>query len=666
MDRVSLDPQNAIVRAPAWILAALAALSLGASLVLALQTDPGAVTYLLTIPIPFLAAGIYLLWRHPGSRTGPLMVGGVAFTMAFAALLEQAIKRAYPAGGVQRWMSGGLAAEAVILSLGLACLSLLIGLFPTGSPVDRVERLFARAVWLLPLPMILALMSNESIATDGITYGALGPFPSPLHVDALEALSPVTGTMRYAIALVLVVAVGMLLRRYRGTEAAERRQIRWVLYGSALAVLIAIGPFAVLPAVDGTIAHGALLSFSSLALLLIPLSVVIAVEQPGWIDTDAVIRRSFTYVALSAALLLVYGAAAAGLGLAAGAALPVEVAIIITVVALLVFEPARRRLQRVADRWVFGPRPDAIEAVTGFDAAVAEADPGELPQRLATTVRTAARLRWVEVELDGTPGKSGVRQGDPALIIPIRRGEEDLGVVRCGPAVVGTLTAEDAGVVAALAAQAGLVVSSARLAARIVQAHEVERRRLERNLHDGAQQELVALVAKLGLARTEARRGTVDEATLGELQRDVQTILRDLRDLAQGIHPTVLSDAGLVEAVEDRCSRMPLPVVVDVTPDLRGRRFTDDVEGAAYFFVTEGLANLLKHAGATSARVGLRQENGHLEITVADDGLGFDPDAIRRNGLAGLTDRFAALAGTVDVDARPGQGTQLRARLPVI
>lgn len=665
MDRGRRGAHNATVRALAWTLALLAAGALAVSLGLALQSDPGAVTYLLTIPIPFLAAGIYLLWRHPDSRTGPLMVGGVALTMAFAALLEQSVKRAYPAGGVQPWMSAGLTVEALLLPLGLACLALLIGLFPTGSPVDRLERLFARAVWLLPLPMLLALMSNETITTDDITYGTLGPFPSPLSVDVLQALSPVTGMTRYAIALVLVVAVGMLLRRYRGAEAAERRQIRWVLYGSALAVLIAIGPFVVLPVIDGTIAHGALLSLSSLALLLIPLSVVIAVEQPGWIDTDAVIRRSFVYVALSAGLLLVYGAVAAGLGLAAGAALPVEVAIIITVVALLVFEPARRRLQRVADRWVFGPRPDAIQAVTGFDAAVAEAGPGELPQRLAATVRTAARLRWVEVELEGTPGSSGVRQGDPALVIPIRRGEEELGVVLCGPPVMGALTPEDAGVVAALAAQAGLVVSTTRLATRIVQAHEAERRRLERNLHDGAQQELVALVAKLGLARSEARRGAVDEATLGELQRDVQTILRDLRDLAQGIHPTVLSDAGLAEAVEDRCSRMPLQVVVDVPPELRGRRFPDDIEGAAYFFVTEGLANILKHAGATTARVGLRQEKGHLEITVGDDGVGFDPDAMRHNGLAGLADRFAALAGTVDVDAHPGHGTRLRARLPV-
>ena len=210
-----------------------------------------------------------------------------------------------------------------------------------------------------------------------------------------------------------------------------------------------------------------------------------------------------------------------------------------------------------------------------------------------------------------------------------------------------------------------LLIVNMRLAGRIVGAQEAERRRLERNIHDGAQQELVALVAKLGLARARARSGGIDEETLLELQGDAQAILRDLRELAQGIHPSVLTDGGLVEAVEDRCSRLPIEVAVEASPDLRHQRFGDDVEGAAYFFVTEGLANILKHASASQAQVVIRRSNGELELAVGDNGVGFDPETIRQNGLAGLSDRFTALAGTVGIDARPGDGTVLTARLPV-
>jgi signal transduction histidine kinase len=141
-------------------------------------------------------------------------------------------------------------------------------------------------------------------------------------------------------------------------------------------------------------------------------------------------------------------------------------------------------------------------------------------------------------------------------------------------------------------------------------------------------------------------------------------ILKDLRELAQGIHPSVLTDGGLVEAVEDRCSRLPVTVTVDSSPDLRSMRFKDDIEGAAYFFVTEGLANVLKHAAATRVRVELARSNGDLELRVSDDGRGFEPGATSLNGLAGLTDRFAALAGTVSVTA-DNRGTTLEGRIPI-
>lgn len=659
------------VRRFGWIVAVTASASLLAALVSAISAGAiGTLQYLLTVPIPFMAAGVFLLWRHPDHLAGRWLVFGTAFSMAYSVLLERFVVTTLATNGAQLWMSWALIAEALLSPVGLACLAILIGLFPSGTPETPGERRYYRALWFLPLPMLVAQLANESVLVDAITYGGRS-FENPLFVEPLAWLGPATAQIRYLLAAaVLLVAIGLLIVRYRREAAGARRQIRWVLFGSAAALAIGIFPFVVLPFLMDTMSalHGGIaLTLGSIALLLIPATVVLAVEQPAWLDTDTVIRRSITYGALSVGIFVVYAAVAAGFGLAAGARLPIEIAIAITVVMALAFQPARLKLQEVADRWVFGDQPTPIEAVADFDRSMSRPDSGTaLAEHLADTTRRAARLAWVTVDLPpDQPFTSGARSTPLAVTVPIERGDQSFGTIECGPKVRGPLKDSDRDLVRALAGQAALVVSNARLAARIVQAQEAERRRLERNIHDGAQQELVALVAKLGVARAKAKNETLDEAMLIELQRDAGTILKDLRELAQGIHPSVLTDGGLVEAVEDRCSRLPIDVIVEASPGLRRHRFDDDVEGAAYFFVTESLTNVLKHADATEAEVHIRRSNGHLVLQVSDNGVGFDPGAVSGHGLTGLTDRFTALAGSVVVDAAPGRGTTLEGRIPV-
>ena len=655
-----------------WFVALTAAAALVAALGISLAQRPlpgSSILYILTVPIPFLSAGVFVLWRQPENRSGWLLVGGTAATMAYAVLLERAVVGQFNEGGAAPWTSWALFAEALVMTLGLACLALLIGLFPTGTAKTEGERRFATWVWFLPAPMLVGLLANDEILVDTISYGDVGPFENPLHVGVLSWLGPATASIRPILGSVLLVAITMLVVRYRRETTEERRQIRWVLFGSTFAMLMGIVPFILQPLLDAeSFIHGQLtLTLGSVALLLIPTTIVAAIEQPRWLDTDAVIRKSFTYGALSIGIFLVYAAIAAGLGLAAGARLPLGVAMIVTAVLAFAFQPVHNRLQRIADRWVFGERPTPISAVADFDRSIRGPGGGaELKERLAETVRQAARLRWVTVELPPEPElTSGEPTAEPVYVADIGSGEDHFGAIHCGPPVSGTFKDRDVDLVNALAGQAALIVSNARLAARIVHAQEAERRRLERNIHDGAQQELVALVAKLGLARAKTKSGTLDEATLIELQRDAGTILKDLRELAQGIHPSVLTDGGLVEAVEDRCSRLPLDVVVKTSPGLRSHRFEDDVEGAAYFFVTEGLTNVLKHAEATEARVELHRSNGDLELSVIDNGDGFDPVAVRWNGLSGLTDRFTALAGNVTLEAGSSRGTVLQGRIPI-
>jgi len=652
-----------------WIIATSAAASLVAAVVMSIATRPlpaSAIQYLLTVPIPFTAAGLFLLWRHPGNRSSELLVLGTALAMAYAALLERIIKNRYADVGYETWMSWALVVEAMTLALGLACLALLIGLFPDGRPATAGERRFSRLVWWMPLPLGVAVLANENVIVEPITYGTLPPFENPIHIEALVALGAVTEPMRSILGIAIVAAVVMLGLRLRRSADAVRRQIRWVVLGSAAALLFGMAPFIVAPLFDSDwFEHGELLlSLGSFALVLIPISMVLAIEQPDWLDTDAFISKSLTYGALSIGIFVIYGAIAAGLGLVAGTRLPLEVAIVVTAIMAFAFQPTRTRVQGIADRWVFGDRPSPIEAIAELDRSITDAG-GDLSRNLAETVQRAARLRWVSVEMSSESSyTAGDESGASVFRTEIRRGSEVFGTVACGPKLSGQFRDSDAGLVTALTGQTALILSNAHLAARIVQAQEAERRRLERNIHDGAQQELVALVAKLGLARARVRSGGVDEATFIELQRDAGNILKDLRDLAQGIHPSVLTDGGLVEAVEDRCSRLPINVEVKTSPGLRSLRFEDDVEGAAYFFVTEGLTNVLKHAEATEALVEIRIADD-LQVLVADNGSGFEPEEAAWNGLAGLTDRFTALSGDVSVATGDGNGTVLRGRIPI-
>jgi signal transduction histidine kinase len=196
--------------------------------------------------------------------------------------------------------------------------------------------------------------------------------------------------------------------------------------------------------------------------------------------------------------------------------------------------------------------------------------------------------------------------------------------------------------------------------ARLVQAGDAERRRLERDLHDGAQSRLVGLAL---LLRTARRRATADEALaalLDRAQEELQTSLAELRELARGIHPAVLTEHGLAPALDGLVSRVPVPVTVEADP---GERLPGPVESAAYFVVSEALANVAKYAHATQATVRVRRENGHVTVEVTDDGVG-GADAARGSGLRGLADRVAALDGSLSLDSPQGGGTRLRAEIP--
>jgi signal transduction histidine kinase len=409
---------------------------------------------------------------------------------------------------------------------------------------------------------------------------------------------------------------------------------------------------------------------------------------------------------LWALIAAAYVAAAAALGVLAARFLSAGAAVLLVAAAALLFQPVQRRLERIADRWVFGARLDGYRVLARFGAALASA-PGsaDLLTAMAAAVGDGLALTWVRVRLDlpdpptaagaappsvprvGLACAGGVEPGEPALVVPLTDGGTTLGRIECGPRHDGPLLDEDRRLLHQLAWQAAPAVRNVHLAAelttrlavirrqaddlaasraRIVTAQDAERRRIQRDLHDGVQQEIVVLAAKLAMARQRLRRGdrSADDL-LTEVQGDVTGLLHQVREFAHAIHPPVLADQGLLEAVEAQAARLPIGVVIEADAALRGVHYPQQVEATAWYVLAEALTNVVKHARARQVRVRLARPDGRLLLEVRDDGAGFDTSTTGGLGLAGLADRIATLEGTLQVRSVPGRGTTLHAEIPL-
>jgi signal transduction histidine kinase len=268
---------------------------------------------------------------------------------------------------------------------------------------------------------------------------------------------------------------------------------------------------------------------------------------------------------------------------------------------------------------------------------------------------------------------------DADRVVEIHHQGELLGALTIIKRKGESLTPVEEKLLADLAAQAGLVLKNVGLTAellqrleelrasrqRLVAAQDEERRRLERNLHDGAQQNLVALKVKLGLAETFTDKDPAKaRQLLGEIKSDADEALETLRDLARGIYPPLLADKGLAVALESQARKATVPVMLEA---VGVSRYSQDIEAAVYFCCLEALQNVQKYARATQATIRLGERDGVLLFEVEDDGQGFDLAATPRgSGLTNMSDRLDALGGTVVVQSQPGSGTQLVGTMPIM
>ncbi|HEY7594437.1 MAG TPA: sensor histidine kinase, partial [Actinophytocola sp.] len=479
-----------------------------------------------------------------------------------------------------------------------------------------------------------------------------------------------------------LIVVGVLFVRFAQAGRAQRARMRLMVYVTASLIVTTVLTYSVASGygADPPLWVRLLSGLYVLQQLMVQVTIVIGIVRHRVFDINPVARRSTIFTVLSLVIAGAYLVVAAAPGFTLRNEIPVQVAVVLTIVAAVAFQPLRARLERLADRFAFGERVNRYELLTTFGARLEQTvDLADLLPRLADTVQKGLAARWVRVTLPEANAAVGEPAGEPALRVALERGGEVAGHIECGPKD-GGYEPGDRELLDTLARQAATAIANVRLTARlaeqvdelarsrarIVAAQDIERRRIERNIHDGAQQHVVALIMKLRLARNQVGRGdrAADEV-LDELQGDARDLLADLRELARGIHPPVLSDQGLVVAVQARADRLPLDVRVHADAALRDGRLDADVEGAAYFVICEALTNVVKHAAANTAGVDLSTRDGQLSVLVRDDGVGLGTaNGDGGHGLTNLRDRVEALGGRLTVHSEPGGGTSVRAELP--
>jgi signal transduction histidine kinase len=571
---------------------------------------------------------------------------------------------------------------------GLVGITLLLLLFPDGHP----PTLRWRPVLWLGLGGAIAAYTLFLLKPMSVTpTGATASFPNPFAVASWsDVVGPALVAASWATVAAVVGSFIALILRFRRGDAELRQQIKW------LGLLAAAGGSCVLIALASLVACSCdesvvgVVMFTTLVFIIlfgVPASIAVALFKYRLYDLDLVVSKALVYGLLAVAFTTVYVAIVIGIGTLIGESGNSFLTVLTAVAIAVAFQPVRQRVQRLANRIAYGKRATPYEVLTEFSNRVGTgfADEDVLPRMaevLATGTGASSARVWLRIGNELRPAASWPENGAvPPVPVeddhPGRFAEHEDGVeVRHRGELLGalsvTMPASDPmnpskeRLVVDLATQAGLVLRNVRLIEelrasrrRIVTAQDERAKQLERNLHDGAQQQLVALGVQLNLARHVAERLAPEvAATLDGLQAQATDALENLRDLARGIFPPLLADQGLVVALEAQARKAALPVEIEAEGI---GRYPQEVEAAVYFCCLEALQNVAKYANASSARVRLEGGDRTFMFEVTDDGSGFDPARTSLgSGLQGMRDRLEALGGTFEIDSSPGEGTTVR------
>ena len=579
-------------------------------------------------------------------------------------------------------------------------LAVIFLLFPDGKPPSRAWR---NVGWV-----IVGSVTTAWIAF-ALTPGPLNSFDgiqNPVAVPGAGALLGGVVAVATIVAMAASLSTAFAVRsRYKRSVGEERQQIRWLAaVGTLAGVFLVAWVVTIFAAValgrqgDGAQFDIVLIPLALLALTIgigVPVAVALAIFRYRLWDLDFVVKKTAQYGVLVAGFTVVVGfvvilVPALFVGVASDiGGLPV---IVMGVFLAAGFSFVRARGRRWADRIVYGKRSTPYEVLSEFAERVGGTYSSDdvlprMAQLLGEAIGAKTSRVWLRIgdELraetawphDAPPAPARPFAGDALPVLgedeafEVRHQGELLGALSVTVAPNDPMNPTKAKLARDMASQAGLVLRNVRLIEdlresrrRIVAAQDERAKKLERDIHDGAQQQLVALSVKLRLAEGMVERdpGKAREL-LTELQRLTGETLDDLRDLARGIYPPLLADKGLAAALEAQARKSSLPVTVQ--PDGVGR-YRQDVESAVYFCCLEALNNVAKYAEATSVEIRLAQADEELRFEVEDDGRGFDTTAMGSGtGLQGMADRLDAIGGHLVVRSAPGDGTAIAGRVPV-
>lgn len=594
-----------------------------------------------------------------------------------------------PGGATAAWLGSWLFEPGVDFPFTIAVL-----LFPDGHLPSHRWRGFGRALGVLLVVATVTAAIGALPARPGFQITAGGSITENDRIG-LEVF-------QLPVMLAALVCLASVLQRFRRSRGDEREQMKWFMAAIALVIAALALSFSTSFTASGTPAPWAGVMFE-VAGLSVPAAMAFAILKYRLYDIDVVISRALVFGSLAALITAVYVGIAVGIGslVGSGGRPNLGLSILATAIVAVGFQPVRERLQRVANRLVYGERATPYEVLSQFSERVAESyatdevmprmarvlAEGTGAQRADVWLRTATAWREAAVWPFDAPLRASVPVDNGTLpsvhgndvMVPVRHQGDLLGALSVTKRAGETLTPVEENLLTHLAGQAGLVLKNVGLSAdlqarldelrasrqRLVTAQDEARRRLERNLHDGAQQHLVALKVKLGLAEMlMARDPEKARVTLAQLKADADEALETLRDLARGIYPPLLADKGLAAALESQARKATVPVTVDAAAL---RRYSQEIEAAVYFCCLEAMQNIQKYAHASRATIRLREQGTELLFEIEDDGDGFDVATTRKGaGLSNMVDRFDALGGEVQVTSTPGHGTRIHGLLPVV
>ena len=647
-----------------------------------------------------------ILWRRPMSRLSWALIATTLVVALGTFAGEYALRGlvvepgSLPLADVAAW------AQIVLPDLvGIGAISIIL-FFPDGRLMSRRWGLLLGTTFIVFGAHMLASLDYPYPVDVGLTSRQPVPVTVPPVLWAAgSTLSWASGALILAEAALEIIAGAAILIRLTRARGDARQQLKWFAYAAALYCVTAVLVFANrLPVPDwfpfatftnSDVAY-AISAWSGIAAVFVgmvvaPAAIAVAMFRYRLYDIDVVINRTIMYGGLALFVTAGYAIVVGGVGSLLGQRTGLNPLLSVLTIALLavMLLPVRSRLHDLADFAVYGKRARPYDVLSDFAESIGHAESAQvLLPRMAELLRQGTGATGTEVwarvgdglqlaaaspaiEAPAAVARAeqiGARHAGAATVEPVFQDGQMLGALVVVKPRGEELNAVERRLFRDVAAQAGLVLTRFRLVqelresrARIVASQDVERHRIERNLHDGAQQHFVNALLSLGRAQAEGEHDGAGSDFLLEASREVQVGLNQLRSLARGLQPPLLSESGIVAATRALADAAPIATtVIARTPD---RRYPQGIETAAYFVISESLTNAAKHSCARNVTVSIDEGAGRLSIEVGDDGVG-GAEINVGSGIIGLQDRVAAVGGRLSVESPKGGGTVVRAELP--